>query len=174
MKKQNIVHLSSSSSLSSNKVWILVFCAIAATAFIPQMIILKVPIFKAIFSVFAVLAYPIFFATYCEGFYLLKHPRRNALMWTILLILWLFLPIFGMITESIFLAKDIPIFFAAPSPAFGLKPLIDTMQYPNSDITFNALIVAGIKWGMVIIAALFAHTQRQKLRLEVAKNLTAK
>ncbi|MGE0266834.1 MAG: hypothetical protein AB7S78_00080 [Candidatus Omnitrophota bacterium] len=167
-KKLNLSKINSADNSSSNGMWLVVFCFIATVTLSFFYIYFKIQTLSAVMATATVLSYVIFFASFLEFYQLSRYHNKKGIAWTIIIIFWVLIPVFGLVTKKIIQDSVVYKFLLAPSPFFGgLEPVIRIMNpsrhsYTNPEMSLGiSLSVAG---GMAVIAAVLAYLQRQKLK----------
>lgn len=128
---------------------------------------------------FAVLLGHIFFFGGAMELFRLKYPRqKQSVFWTILAVLWVFLPIFGMIFDKIIKSKYILAYFTVFSPMTGVGHAVKAIAgdpnwyrhgYNAQLHQFELMLSLIVNLSLAVILQLLAFKQRRRLADEVAR-----
>ncbi len=152
---------------SSNFAWLICYSVIVILAVILYGVVSQSPLWTCFIIGLFVLTYPWFFGQILEYFNLSRHHRSRIIMLVVLLVLWVFIPLFGYISSmpvwpetSLFLKYGI-----APSPFFGLAKFMTVFR--DSAETPYLLELLSINIILTVFAGICAGQERQKIKSSV-------
>lgn len=147
--------------------WLAGFALITWVFLDIYMYLLKIPLPKSIAYFAVLMSYPLGLAYFCEWFKLSKYHRRPIIVGTILIVLWMLMPIFGSMLDNIFkVDKSIESFFMAFSPVAAVAEVFsrnlpsDSLPEKNQALTIT-LAMSSI---LAMAAAIAAYLQRRQLK----------
>lgn len=166
---------------ATNVSWLLTTCFIIAAIFsiIGQTFYGETG-YKVI-SLFVILSFLVFFASALEHFRLGVHHKKMSLFWTGLSILWIFLPIFGLITNGVVKSPYYLHFFLAASPIFGIEPIFDALKGASGQLVygiegdsvnltdFKLFVSLFVNGALAILMSLLATRKRHELFHQIYK-----
>lgn len=166
-KKLNLKKSNPADNASSNVMWQIVFSFITAVTLAFFYALFHVELPKAVMATLTVLSYIVFFASFLEYYQLSRFHNKKSIAWTILIVFWVLIPIFGLVMKSVIRNSPVYKFLLAPSPFFGgMEPvarLIHPPRYYSGDE--NSLVISlAVAGGMAVIVTLLAYLQRQRLK----------
>lgn len=166
-RKLNITKINSADNSSSNGMWLIAFCFTAAVTLSFYFVFFKTQIIPAVMAAATVLSYIVFFASFLEYYQLSPFHNKKSIAWTIIIIFWILIPIFGLVTKSLIRDSMLYKFLLAPSPFFGgMEPVIRIISPPRYSYSTDEMSIAislGVAGSMAVAAVILAHLQRQKL-----------
>lgn len=166
VKKQGLAKIQSHENAASNVVWMGVFAFIAALSLAYVFYLYRVNLLHAIIGITIILSYIIFFASYMEFFQLSRHHAKKAIAFTVLIILWIFVPLTALILKSIIGKSSVTyLFMVAPSPFFGgLEPVSRLIKNSSTPTTTSQLLMTlAVPALLAAITATLAYAQRKRL-----------
>ncbi len=164
MKKLGLQRLGINDDYSTNVSWLVAICCASAFAFGIFSSFAEIPLETQIIPFLVIISQIIFFASAFEFFQLSPHHQKKIIFVTALIILWLLIPILGLITQpaSGIGRNEYTQYFFALSPLFGPTALMMILT-ENTGVALNGLFIAFIN----ILAALggiyLSWIQRQKI-----------
>lgn len=167
-KKLKITRINTADNSSSNGMWLVVFCFIAALTLSFYFVLFKVQIIPALMATLTVLSYVVFFATFLEFYQLSQYHNKKSIAWTIIIIFWILIPVLGLVMKSVIRDSIVYMFLLAPSPFFGgmepVSQVINPPQYTYTNQEMSLAISLGVAGSMAVLTTILAYLQRQKLK----------
>ncbi len=152
---------------AGNSRWLGVFVLIVVIGLSYFAWLLRVPSLNFILALMILCSYFDFCASFFEYFRLSRHHTKLSLAATILIILWIVLPVLGMILESIIpKPSTVMMAFMAPSPFFGGTPVVMDLFKTGKPYlqTTHVVIVLVISGTLAAVTNYLAYQERQKLK----------
>ncbi len=166
-RKLGLRQLNSSDDQSSNVTWLLCFCfAVSIVYFIFAYIYRIMPSQKFLGWVLLLIV-PVFFAQALEYFHLSRYHTKPIIFWTTMIILWILLPIFAAIFQSITPDSTVTHYLMAFSPINAVTIAVDLLA-KNKNIPWDKLTPAFFVNASLCVASLYLAA---KARREVIQSI---
>ncbi|MCD4781037.1 MAG: hypothetical protein K8S27_10890 [Candidatus Omnitrophica bacterium] len=144
-----------------NSLWMICFSVITAVFYYVIAYFLQTPLPVCCMGLFLLLSYVWFFSGLLEFFNLSYFRHKTILLYSIVLVLWVLLPILEMVTAQFMRARGVyPT--AIISPVYGISYVGDGLMMNERfrDFSWYFLIIA---WGVAIIPNVLSFLKRQQI-----------
>ena len=149
---------------SGNTMWLMGFSCILAVTLMAYGLTFGFSFLQGILCGCFILSFPWFFGQLLEYFNLSRQRRSRIIMFVVLLILWVFIPLFGYIISIPFWPQHSPFlkYCLAASPLFGLLKAVSVFsgQLESSYIAGMLMVNAPL----TVLVSLLARRERLRIR----------
>lgn len=155
---------------SSNSVWCVLLCLLCVAVLSIYFHLFGTSAGNAALASLILLGHIVFFVSFVEYFNLSAMHNKKAILFTVIVILWFLIPLFGIILSAG--GGKMPtalVAFFAPSPIFGvIETFLYLMEQKSREKFENQHFAASISlvivWSMAVISALLAAYERRRLK----------
>jgi len=160
-RKMKTLRLSANDDYSSNWLWLIVSCLTSSVIFFITILFSETPNPQHLVQLITGLSYIVFYAQILEYFNSSKYHSKKALFISGLILLWLIIPVFGMISKTVIQSPYYLQYFFAPSPFFGTWMAQECLTKTGNDIA-QPLVFIIISVVLALAAILLAGNARSK------------
>ncbi|MDD5070762.1 MAG: hypothetical protein PHV17_08550 [Candidatus Omnitrophica bacterium] len=165
VKKTGLSKFSLSDEANSNLLWTVTILYIASLFYALFCYYLAMPARYAVLVFFLLSTQLILYTSAFEWFRLSAFRRKMAYFWTLIIILWLIVPILGFVTKPMVTAEFYEYYLSGLSPFFWSGQLLPKLWGPVSLTLLSVLITLVLINGVLAMAAvLLAYKTRQSIQ----------
>jgi len=172
MKKLGLKRMSVRDDHNTSAWWLIGFCLVAAGAYYLAFYskISAAPATK-ILCFIVIMTQVIFFCSALECFSLSRFHKKKVFFWTAIGVLWLIVPLFGIVTQPLASSRAYLEYFYSPSPFFGTVFLIEKLVSETSValkhfFIFSLILNSVLAIGMAITAFRMRCRVREKIEAD--------
>lgn len=163
-KKLGLRRLSLSDDQNSNWLWLIVACFAVTGMYYIFLRFTETAFLKRILFLVVLLSQCASFAGALEWFRLSKHHEKMVVFWVSLSILWIFIPLFGLITKTMSSSPYYLQYFFSPSPLFSIPLFCQSLFEPSKDILIHISVFLLVNLSLAATATYAAFRERLHLR----------
>lgn len=170
IKKLNLNRLSYGDDQSSNWFWLILFCMLILLMLSLFLRFFQISLKSKVITMVFVLSQIVIFSQALEFFRLGLYRQKQILFWTGLGIIWVIIPILGMITEAAVKvskgAEYYLVYFFSASPFFGVTFLAELFK-PENKYLLPQLIFLAINIFLAALMAYLAFRLRRRIKATI-------
>lgn len=166
-RKMKVLRLSGNDDYSSNWLWLITSCLTSSVIFYITILFSGKPNHHQLVQLVTGLSYIVFYAQILEYFNSSKYHQKKALFISGLILLWLIIPIFGVISKPVIKSHYYLQYFFAPSPFFGTYMLQEWLLKNDADIA-QPLVFIIISSTLALSAILLARNARSRVKKSIS------
>jgi hypothetical protein len=171
IKKLSLNRLSYWDDQGSNWVWLISCCLLALSMLGFFLNFVEISLRNKIIIMVFILSQIVSFASALEFFRLSRYHQKQILFWTGLGIVWIIIPILGMITEAAvmgFKGGDYLVYFFSASPFFGVTFFFENFfSKPEGKYLSDQQVFLAINILLAALMAYLAFRQRRRVKTEI-------
>lgn len=164
LKKLGLKRAGYSDDHDSNIMWLAVFCAIVSLFYFVLNYFIKTDLILQILYLIIILSQIVSFGSSWEFFRLSRYRQKKISFWTVIIIFWCIVPLFGLVTKSMAQTPAYPGYFLSLSPFFWWT-IFNNLSKVESLVMFTVYI----NFILAVVMLVLAHRQRNIIREEDEK-----
>ena len=169
VRKLDLKALKMEDDQNSNVLWLGVYCFILTVFYFLFSLLFKGPLVLTLSCWLIFLCQTIFLASAWEYFSLSRHHQKKIYFGTAMLILWVILPVFGLVTEPLAHSSLYSKYFSVLSPPWVAPQLSEILveragRWKSVSPKFPVAFAVVANFGLALLAVLRAARERRRLQ----------